>query len=133
MSSGELQGSSKCYDKSCGRLSSLGSQGCHRNHDCACPHSPGAGILTCPPSQMIIHGSSGEQQQRAESRAVQGSNSRKSVMNYLASNQGNSRPVPTTEQAKAGLVHQCGLVVSGQPRPLQFSRGHLSMLGPDAG
>lgn len=129
MSSGELQGSSKCYDKRCGRLSSLGSQGCHRNHDYACLHSPGAGILTCPPPQMIIHWSSGEQQQRAESRAVQGNNSRKSVMNYLASNQGNSRPVPTTEQAKPGLVHRYGLVVGGQPRPLEFTLGTLVHAG----
>lgn len=64
----------------------------------------------CLLPQTTIHRSSRDQQQRAESRAVQGNNSIESIVNYLAFNQSSSRPVPSTEQAKTWLI---GMNLSG--------------------
>lgn len=127
MSSGELQGSSKCYDKTCGRPSHLGSWGCHRHHDYVCLPSPESGILACLPPQTIIQRSSGQRPQRAEARAVQGNNSSKSIMNQLAFNQSSSRPLPNTKLVTT--TNPYGFVLSGRPRPLKLKLGTLVHAG----
>lgn len=128
MSSGELQGSSKCWDQRCERLSSVGSRGYHRNHDCVCLRSLGTGILTCPPPQTVIHRSSGGGR-KGQSREPLEATIAGPERHELFSIYPRQLKTHSKDCASKHWVNRHGSVMSGRPRALKFMLGTLAHAG----